>query len=421
MVYGRRIIRGMASPPPFTTGQAQRQSRTRTAAVVFAGFCAFTTLFAPQPLLPMLARAFQVSPAAISLVMTVSTLAVACSAPLAGLVADRLGRKRVIVPAAFLLAVPTLLAATSSGYGQMLFWRFWQGVFTPGIFAVTIAYINEEWESGAGAATAAYVTGTVIGGFSGRFLSALVASTLSWRWSFVTLGTLNLVGALAIRAWLPPGRRFARSRRAGSGARAIWSHLRDPRLLATYAVGFCVMFTLLGTFTYVNFYLSTPPFSLSTTALGSLFVVYLVGAVVTPSAGRWIDRRGHRFALVTAFCGGATGVGLTLFHSLPLIVFGLALCCTGVFIANSAGSSYVGSAARDGRAAAVGLYVTFYYLGGSAGSAVPGHFWSTGGWPACVALIVAVQLLTISLALGFWRPVPKLAGPAPLTAAIEEG
>jgi MFS transporter, YNFM family, putative membrane transport protein len=396
-------------------------STARTAAVVFAGFCAFTTLFAPQPLLPMLARSFQVTPAAISLVMTVSTLAVACAAPLAGLVADRLGRKRVIVPSAFLLAVPTLLAATSSGYHQMLFWRFWQGVFTPGIFAVTIAYINEEWESGPGAATAAYVTGTVIGGFSGRFASALVASAFSWRWSFAALGMMNLMGAVAIRSWLPPGRHFVGSRRGGSGTRAMWRHLRNPRLAATYAVGFCVMFTLLGTFTYINFYLSAPPFSMTTRGLGLLFVVYLVGAIVTPIAGKLIDRRGHRFALVMAFCGGAAGIALTLIHSLPVIVFGLALCCTSVFIANSSGSSYVGSAAQQDRAAAVGLYVTFYYLGGSAGAALLGPFWSLGGWPACVAVIVAAQLLTISLALAFWQPVPKMAGPIPLTAAIEEG
>ena len=73
---------------------------TRTAAVVFAGFCAFVTIFAPQPLLPLLAREFRVSAAAISLVVTASTLAVAMAAPFAGVVADRFGRKRVIVPAA---------------------------------------------------------------------------------------------------------------------------------------------------------------------------------------------------------------------------------------------------------------------------------------------------------------------------------
>ncbi|MEO8371174.1 MAG: MFS transporter [Candidatus Solibacter sp.] len=393
---------------------------TRTAAVVFAGFCAFVTIFAPQPLLPLLAREFRVSAAAISLVVTASTLAVAMAAPFAGVVADRFGRKRVIVPAAFLLAVPTLLAATASSYGQLLFWRFLQGIFTPGIFAVIIAYINEEWEMGAGAATAAYVTGTVLGGFSGRAIAALVASHANWRWAFVALGTMNLLGALAIRAWLPAGRRFTRAR-SGFGGDAMLRHLRNPRLVATYAVGFCVMFSLLGTFTYINFYLAAPPFGLSTSALGLLFVVYLVGAIVTPSAGKAIDRFGHRFALVAAFTGGATGVCLTLVHSLPVVMLGLTLTCTGVFIANSAGSSYVGSAARESRASAVGLYVTFYYLGGSGGSAIPGYFWTHGGWPACVALIVGVQLVTITLALIFWQPLPKRAGVPELTAAIEEG
>src|SRR6267142_1805439 len=103
----------------------------------------------------------------------------------AGVVADRFGRKRVIVPAAFLLAIPTLLAATSTSFVQLLFWRFLQGVFTPGIFAVIIAYVNEEWQDGAGAATAAYITGTVLGGFTGRVLAAIVAANAGWRWAFV--------------------------------------------------------------------------------------------------------------------------------------------------------------------------------------------------------------------------------------------
>ncbi len=391
---------------------------SRTAAVVLAGFCAFTSMFAPQPLLPLLARSFGVTPATISLVVTVSTLAVAFSAPFAGLLSDRFGRKNVIVPAAFLLAIPSLLAATSTGFSQILFWRFWQGVFTPGIFAVTIAYINEEWETGAGSAMAAYVTGTVLGGFVGRLLSAVVASHFSWRWSFLVLGCLNLIGAFAIWAWLPQGRRFARAQRTGSPFLAMWKHLQNPRLLAAYAVSFCIMFTQLGTFTYINFYLSSKPFSMTTSALGLLFLVYLLGVIVTPRAGKWIDRRGHRFALVTAFLGASLGIALTLIHSVPMIVLGLALCCTGVFIANSSGSSYVGTAARQDRAAAVGLYVTFYYLGGTAGSAVPGHFWAVGGWPACVALIIAVQLLTIAVAMVYWRPVAKAAGPAPIPARL---
>jgi predicted MFS family arabinose efflux permease len=157
-------------------------------------------------------------------------------------------------------------------------------------------------------------------------------------------------------------------------------HLRNPRLLATYAVGFCVFFTLLTTFTYVNFYLAAPPFRLNTAALG------------------WL------FALTAAFLGGAAGICLTLVRSLPVVMLGLALCCTGVFVAQSAASSYIGAAASQARAAAVGLYVMFYYIGGSLGATLAGPLWSRGGWPACVALIACAQALTIALALCFWPP-----------------
>jgi len=397
----------------------QGRSATRTAAVVCAGFCAFLTLFAPQPLLPMLAEQFRASVARVSLVVTASTVAVAMAGPLAGVIGDRLGRKRVIVPAAFLLALPTVLAATSQNLGQLICWRFWQGVFTPGIFVITIAYINEEWETGGGAAVAAYVTGTVVGGFCGRMLAGTVAAHSSWRWSFVVLGLLNALGGAAIWAWMPSGRRFVRARRGSSTVRPMLRHLRHPQLLATYAVAFCVMFTLLATFTYINFYLAAPPFRLSTQALAALFVVYLVGAVITPVAGRSIDRLGHRTALLLAFSGGILGILLTLAQRIPVVMVGLALCCTGVFIANSAGASYVGRVAREARASAVGLYVTFYYTGGSFGSAVPGPFWSRGGWPACVALIAAIQLITIGISAVFWKPVSEPLESAP--AAVGAG
>jgi MFS transporter, YNFM family, putative membrane transport protein len=397
----------MIDPVPVAFSEAREptspHTRTRTAAVVLAGFCAFLTLFAPQPLLPLLAKAFHASAESIGFVVTVSTIAVAIAAPLAGVISDRFGRKNVIVPAAFLLAVPTLLAGASGSLGQFLFWRFWQGIFTPGIFAVTIAYITEEWEQGAGSAMAAYVGGTVLGGFSGRMVAAVAAAQFSWRWAFVALGVLNLMSGVAIWAWLPPGSR-ARPARRPSTARAMLQHLQNPRLLATYAVGFCALFTLIATFNYVNFYLAAPPFRLSTTALGLLFTVYLVGAFVTPLAGRLIDRMGHRFTLALAFSVGIAGICLTLLPNLPAVVIGLSMCCTGVFVGHSSASSYIGTVARGGRASAVGLYVMCYYIGGSAGSALSGLFWNRGGWPACVGLVAVVQVLTIVAASVFWKP-----------------
>jgi MFS transporter, YNFM family, putative membrane transport protein len=383
-------------------------SRHRTAAVVFAGFAAFLCLYATQPLLPLLASVFHASKAAVSLTVTAATVGVALSAPLIGNVADKLGRKRVIVWSAMLMGLTTLLAATSTTLQMLIFWRFVQGICTPGIFAITVAYIQEEWAGeGTGSATAAYVTGTILGGFTGRFTSGLIADHANWHLSFVALAVMAFACTAVLWRWLPEERRFTLRRRDVSSLSAALDHLRNRRLIATYSGGFCVMFSLLGMFTWVTFYLAAPPFHLSTAALGSLFFVYLVGAMVTPWCGRAIDRYGHRFAVTAAVSTSMLGVLLTGFASLPVVMAGLALCCTGVFVAQSAASSYIGIAAEHNKALAVGLYVTFYYAGGSSGAALPGWLWELGGWPACIALFVAVQLITITIVLLWWKPVPN--------------
>jgi predicted MFS family arabinose efflux permease len=234
----------------------------------------------------------------------------------------------------------------------------------------------------------------------------LVAAHFAWQWVFIVLGALNVMGGIAIWAWLPKEHQTGRRQSEGMGS-AMWQHLHNPQLLATYVAGFCILFSLLGTFTYVNFYLSAAPFALGTGALGLIFLVYLAGAGFTPVAGPWIDRLGHRMVFSWAMLLSITGCLLTLVHTLLAVVIGLAIFCTGIFIAQASANSFIGTVAKNAKAVAVGLYVTSYYLGGSFGAAVPGLTWSWGGWPACVGLMVAVSLATIALV---WFSWPKATG-----------
>ena len=68
------------------------------------------------------------------------------------------------------------------------------------------------------------------------------------------------------------------------------------------------------------------------------------------------------------------------------------------------------------RSAASGLYVSSYYLGGAVGGVLPAVAWHLGGWPACVALVAALQLATIALAWRFWRPARAVERAASLAA-----
>src|SRR5437763_866711 len=178
--------------------------------VMLAGFAAFVDLYSTQPLLPLLARTFHASSFAVSLTVTAPTIAVALTAPFVGRLADRLGLRLVIVTSAFALAAVTLGASTASGLRQLIAWRFVQGVFTPGLFATAIAYIHHEWPSSrTGRATAAYVSGTVIGGVTGRLLGGLTAADVGWSSSFVVLGSIGMAAALLLFFQLPPERRRA--------------------------------------------------------------------------------------------------------------------------------------------------------------------------------------------------------------------
>lgn len=385
--------------------------------VVLAGFTAFINLYAPQPLLPSWTRVFQTTPLGVSLTITLSTVAVAVAAPLVGRLADRVGLRPVIIGSAALLAVATALAATSKTLTQLLIWRTIQGFLTPGVFATTIAYIHERWPvSHTGRATGAYVSGTVTGGFCGRAVAGVVASLVGWQAAFLTLAGMIAAAAAALWVWLPPEPdRAPRHAAPGGAARRLLTH---KKLMATNVIGFCVLFTQVATFTYVTFHLAEPPFGLSPFALGWLFVVYLFGAAVTPFAGRWSDRFGHRTALGGGVIVGALGALATLLPWLPAVGVGLAFVATGVFIAQATASSYIGAVTAEDRGLAVGLYSTFYYLGGSTGGALPAFFWQVGGWPATVSLVLAVQVSTLWIAWRFWRPVESPAYGATRSPAL---
>ena len=390
-------------------GQAATSSTAATIAIMLAGIAAFLNLYATQPLLPMLVRIFGTSKAAVGMTVSAATIGVALSAPFCGLIAERVGRKRVIVTSTLLLTVPTLLASTATSLPMLILWRFLQGLVMPGIFGVAIAYIAEEWPAAnVASAMSLYVSATVLGGFLGRILPGYAAThriissiAPNWRIGFVLIAACDLIFGALIARWLPRDRKSATVARASGG---MLRHLRNPRLVATYVVGFNVLFSLVAVFTYITFHLAAAPYLLTPAQLSSLFVVYLAGLIVTPLAGIGIGRAGSRPVLIVAVIGSMIGVLLTLLHSLPLIVLGLILCSSGVFVCQSASTSYIQTAAAaGGRSSAAGLYVACYYAGGSVSGVLPGFFWRFGGWTACVVLVLAVQTVTIAVAGFGWR------------------
>ena len=244
----------------------------RKLAVATAGFCTFLHLYSPQALLPALAREFGTGAAGISAIMTASTLAIALTAPFTGAIADVMGRKRVITAAMLAVVVPMAGAALAPDLQVLIAWRFLQGLLLPPIFAVTIAYIGDEWPPKEVAGVAGlYIAGSSIGGFCGRFVPGLLGDIIGWRSAFLASAGLSLIGGLVVALLLPRERGFVRSPGLAASARQMLRHLRNRQLVATYAIGFGTLFNFIAVFTYVSFHLAGAPYHFSSTLLGTIF------------------------------------------------------------------------------------------------------------------------------------------------------
>ncbi len=375
----------------------------RRLAVATAGFCTFLHLYGPQALLPELAREFGVGAAQISAMITASTLAIALTAPFTGAAADVLGRKRLITAAMFGVAVPVVMETFATTAGTLIFWRFIEGLMLPPIFAVVLAYVGDEWPPREVAGVAGlYVSASSLGGFSGRMIPGLVGDLAGWRCGFLALAIIGLAGAVIVAIKLPREKHFKGSEGFLASGRQMLRHLGNLQLMATCAVGFGVLFNFIAVFTYVSFRLAAPPYNFTPTLLGLVFVTYMAGTVVTPWTGRVVMRYGRRTLMIGVFSVWLAGLALLLAPSLVLIMLGLSLCAGAGMLCQATSTGYVTASATEGRSSAIGLYVSSFYTGGSVGGLAGGAVWSAAGWPAVVALCMAVVAVMAMIVIFVW-------------------
>lgn len=369
------------------------------------GFFAFVNVYSMQSVLPLLMAEFDATPVQAGLTVGATILAVALLSPFMGMLSDAWGRKGIICGSLFAMALPTALIPLAGSLPQIIGFRFLQGLAVPGIVVVVLAYVGEEFQASGGVARmiSTYVAGSVMGGFSGRFIAGYAAHWFGWQGAFVALALLNLVGALLVLWRLPRSRHFVPSRDLRSALAVLHSHLSNPRLLAACAVGFCVLFSLVGSFTYVNLHLAGAPFRLSPAGLANVFTVYLLGVLVTPVAGRLMQRHGFLRVLLSALLLSAAGLLLTLLPLLPAIILGLAICSSAIFVCQASTISFIASQVSQGRSLATGLYNMSYYAGGAVGALVAGLAYEGRGWGGVVSVMLLVQALAALWAVLGWR------------------
>ena len=187
--------------------------------------------------------------------------------------------------------------ALASDVPSMIAWRFLQGLLLPPIFAVIGRLYRRRVAGEAGRRHRRHLCRRRQ---HRRFLPDVSCPACSAIWSagaaaFWSWRDQSLAGAIIVALLLPREKQLRSLRRACGLDLQMLRHLRDPQLLATYAIGSGVLFNFIAIFTYVEL---PPrrhrPITSPTPALGRLFASYLVGTVASPMAGRAIAQFGRR-------------------------------------------------------------------------------------------------------------------------------
>ncbi|WCK54054.1 MFS transporter [Aneurinibacillus sp. Ricciae_BoGa-3] len=368
-------------------------------ALFAGGFVTFAILYDVQPLMPIFSKEFNVSPAVGSLSLSATTCALAVSMLIVGSLSESWGRKPVMAISLLVSSILVMLTALSPSFMSLLGMRIIQGIVLAGLPAIAMAYLGEEVDPASlGVAMGLYISGNSIGGMAGRIITGSITDFFSWRIAMGSIGIISLACSLWFWFNLPASRNFKpKPLNLRNLFFSLLHHLRDPGLLCLYGISFLLMGSFVTLYNYIGFQLVEPPYRLSQTVVGWIFIVYLMGTFSSTWMGRLADKIGRRKVLWIGLLIMLAGACITLSPNLALKIAGIAIFTFGFFGSHSIASSWVGRRAKTEKAQASSLYLFFYYLGSSVAGTAGGFFWMHFGWPGVIGLICILLLLAFPL------------------------
>lgn len=358
---------------------------------------AFTMIYLPQPVLPVIRSEFGVTEPVASLLVSAVILGMALSNLPFGILADRRRVRPLFISGGIVISLCGLLCAATKSLWLMVAARFVQGLFVPSLTTCLVVYLVRNLPpERLNVVTGSYVSATVTGGLGGRLLGGLVHVPAHWRYAFVTSSALLLCATTAAAVRLP---RDEGRRDPAEGAPGFTTLLFDPGTRRSCLVAFGGYFVFSSLFNYLPFYLAGPPFGASVRLITLMYLAYGVGIFAGPLSGKLSNRIGNgaTMALGSALFAGA--IGATFIPSLPAVAMSLPLVCGGFFSIHAAAAGSLNRKLGAGRGRANSLYVLFYYLGGSLGITAGGYAYHHFGWRGVAGMGILVLALPFAVGI----------------------
>ena len=376
--------------------------RVTILALFLGSFVTFADLYSTQPIIPVFAKQFGVSPAMASLTLSFSTGTLAICLLLMSFLLGNIDRKKMMGMALIFSALLSICVALTTNLHALITIRALQGVALAGFPAIAMAYINEEFHPRSlGFVIGMYVSGSTIGGLSGRLMIGILTDFYSWKVAIGSLGILSLIISIAFWFMLPaPKHTVHNAISLLQFKQSLLHSVQNRNLLSLFFIAFLLMGSFVTVYNYIGIPLMEPPYNLSQTIIGFIFLIYLVGTFSSAWMGKMVDQMERKKIMLIGILIMGSGALLTLSHPLSIKIIGLALFTFGFFGVHSIASSWVGIlAGKSEKAQASSLYLLFYYAGSSIVGAIGGLFLHRFDWNGVILAILVLMILAVGCSL----------------------
>jgi MFS transporter, YNFM family, putative membrane transport protein len=365
------------------------------AIIIFAAVLTISALYAPQPLLPILAAEFAVSRNAAAFLTTVAMIPLSLAPLVYGYILQSVPARRMLRISLLLLAISELLFALANSFPLLMLLRLLQGLLIPAMLTALMTYVSQI-STGASVqrAMGIYVAATILGGFLGRTLAGGIATLLGWRFSFVILA-LSMLGCYFLLARL---RQATSVELVKPRPELVWLVFRQPLFLRSYLAIFCLFLVFAAMMNFIPFRLTEISEQASSFRIGLMYCGYLMGltsSLLAVRIGRLLG--GELRAMLTGFMLFALTLAGFVRSSPELLFVMMFFFCGSMFLVHATASGWLNRQAGDYKGVVNGLYVAFYYGGGVVGSSVPGLIYQSYGWQGFIISLAVVAGLGILL------------------------
>lgn len=354
--------------------------------VIYIAIITLSSIYIPQPILPLLALEFGTTAQNASAITSITLLPMAFAPLFYGYFLENHQPKLILSLSLFVAGIFQILLAWCESLETFLLLRFIQSLFFPAILTTLLTILTRSQSGSLQFNVSIYIASTIAGGLIGRMGGAYLTELFSWQICFILLGVSLTLGGIFSLSWI--------ANQASKLTQFTFSQilplLGNKTSLVVLGSVFVMFFSFQAVLNTLPFYAKEMFPHISQNELGRLYLGYSIGIVVSLLANPIIKLCGGRektiFLSLNLF---AIGLCVFLLHSLMWIYVGMFVMCFGSFIAHSVLNALNNSLTPKYKAASSGLYLSFYYTGGTLGSYLSSFIFELFGW----------QMLIISLAI----------------------